>query len=436
MPHLNGKLIPPFYINYSGKIFYEMVNANEQKLFDYIDQYASHGIKFDYLWLDAGWYDMHEKGLWYNTGTWKCDKKRFPHGIRAISDYALKKVGAKTMLWFEPERVNPGTEIYEGHPEWCLGCSKYEQLYKKDPDTIRAGSKLLNLGNKAALDFIVDRIDSIIKSEGISIYRQDFNLEPYDCWAENDEAERSGIIENHYCSGYLEFFDRLLSDNPGIIIDNCASGGRRNDLESMRRSIPLHKTDYDPGDLTAKHGFHHSLFCWFPFFSSYNMPGDQSDIYYQRSSLLLAFSGCENVFSEGFDFNLLDKWMDEWRENSYCLYGNFFPVTPYSIDDKSWIGWQFDLPKDDDIQYLKADGLYNRTGEGMLQIFMRKNTPYKTAKIKLKGLSPSGIYTVKDYNTGSISEYSGDYLMNEGLEVEMTHSPDSALFHYSLKDAK
>jgi alpha-galactosidase len=258
-------------------------------------------------------------------------------------------------------------------------------------------------------------------------------MEPYDCWVENDEDGRSGIMENHYCSGYLKFFDRLLADNPGIFIDNCSSGGRRNDLESMRRSIPLHKTDYDPGDITAKHAFHHSLLQWFPFFGSYNMPGDQSDIYYQRSSLLLAFSGCENVFSEGFDFALLDRWMDEWRENAYCMYGDYYPVTPYSLDDRSWIGWQFDIPADDDLQALKGEWADNRTGQGMLQLFMRKDAPYKTAKIKLHNLLPSGIYTVKDYNKASESDYTGEYLMNEGLEVRMIHSPDSALYHYSLK---
>ena len=433
MPHPNGKLIPPFYINYPGKIFYEMVNADEQKLFDYIDRYAGHGIKFDYLWLDAGWYDLQGTGEWHKTGTWKCDKKRFPHGIRAISDYALQKVGAKTMLWFEPERVNRGTEIFETHPEWCLPCRKYEELYRKSPDELRAGSRLLNLGNPDALDFIVKRIDSILNREGIRIYREDFNLEPYDCWTENDEEGRAGILENHYCSGFLRFFDRLLADNPGLFIDNCSSGGRRNDLETMRRSIPLHKTDYDPGDLTAKHGFHHSLFHWFPFFGSYNMPGDQSDIYYQRSSLLLSFSGCENVFKSNFDFRLLDRWMQEWRENASCLYGDYYPVTPYSIDDKSWIGWQFDLPEEDDLGYLKEGRSSHQAGEGMLQIFMHGDAPYRSAQIRLKGLLPSRIYDVKDYNAGTATGYTGETLMELGLTVRMRRSPDSALYHYRLR---
>ncbi|MEA4832725.1 MAG: alpha-galactosidase [Oscillospiraceae bacterium] len=432
MPHPEGKLIPPFFINYSGKIFYEMIYATEQKIFDYIDKYADNGINFDYLWLDAGWYDMAPIDWWHCTGTWKVDKKRFPNGIRALSVYARKRVGAKTMLWFEPERANPGTEIYEEHPEWCLKCAEYEDIYKKDPGYMRAGSRLVNIGIKEAQDFIVNRIDSLIKSEGLSIYREDFNFEPYNCWAENEEPERTGILENHYCTGFLEFYDRLLEDNPGLFIDNCASGGRRNDLETMRRSIPLHKTDYDYSDTTVKHGFHHSLFQWFPFFGSFDMPADQKDIYYHRSCLLLSFSGCDNVFREGFDFELLKKWMEEWKENAYCLYGDYYPVTPYSIDDQSWIGWQFDLPVNDDLQYLKGEGDYNKNGEGMLQLFMRKDSPYKTAKIKLHGLQPRGIYSVKNYNTGIISEYTGNYLMNDGLEVEMTKSPDSALYHYTL----
>ncbi|MEA4824765.1 MAG: alpha-galactosidase [Clostridiaceae bacterium] len=432
MPRLNGKLIPPFYANYSGKIFYEMVHATERKLFDYIDKFADNGIRFDYLWLDAGWYEMGTDESWHNTGTWKVDTNRFPNGLKAISDYALKRVGAKTMLWFEPERVNHGTEIYEEHPDWCLKCKDYEELYDKAPRYLRAGSRLFNLGNKDALDFLVNRIDTLIRSEGLSIYREDFNMEPYSCWTENDEPERAGILENHFCSGFLEFFDRLLKDNPGIFIDNCASGGRRNDLETMRRSIPLHPTDYNDNDITTKHGFNHSLFHWFPFFGSFDMPADQSDVYYHRSSLLLSFNGCDNVLKEGFDFTLLKKWMSEWKENAYCLYGDYYPVTPYSIDDQSWIGWQFDLPADDDLQYLKGDGDYNKTGEGMLQLFMRKDSPYEAAKIKFHGLIPQGIYAVKDYNTGCTQEYAGNDLIHDGLDVKKAKSPDSALYHYRL----
>ena len=64
--------------------------------------------------MDAGWYPANETG-WPKTGTWEVDTKRFPGGLRAISDHAHAK-GVKTIVWFEPERVHAGTWLAENHP--------------------------------------------------------------------------------------------------------------------------------------------------------------------------------------------------------------------------------------------------------------------------------------------------------------------------------
>ncbi len=414
IPRVNGEVIKPFYAHYSGRIFYEMVNADEEKMKQYIDKLLDNGIDFDYLWVDAGWYDMHGTKAWSTTGTWKPDYKRFPNGIRAISDYVHKK-GIKTMLWFEPERVYTGTELYNEHSEWLL-----KKNIEADPD-----NSLLDLGNGEARKWITDRINSLIKSEGIDLYRQDHNTRPLQYWQADESDDRQGIHENHHCIGYLQMWDDILAANPGIIIDSCASGGRRNDLETVRRGLPLHKTDYNwevsrsktnsSTDLATKQGMHHTLFQWLPFFGSFNHPGDQSDITYHRSSLLLSYNGCEDVFAEDFDFKKLIAWMQEWRETAHCMYGDFYPLTPYSRDEREWIGWQFHLPESD---------------EGMVQVFMRKDSPYEKAIFKLEALEPDTEYAFKDYNIGKTTKVKGTQLMETGIKVEMHKRPDSALYHY------
>ena len=318
MPRVNGDLIKPFYANYSGRIFSEMVNATEENQKQYADLFVDNGIAFDYLWMDAGWYDIGDTGTWWTTGTWEPDPRRFPNGLRAISDHVHAR-GIKTMVWFEPERVAPNTELSD-YPDWLLG------------------GFLLDLGNDAAREWITRRVNELIKSEAIDLYRQDHNIRPLMFWRAGEEVDRQGITENHHCTGYLRFWDDILAANPGIIIDSCASGGRRNDLETMRRSLPLHKTDYTYSNLTAKQGMHHTLFQWLPFFGSMNQPGDQIDIAYHRSSLLLSYHGCEDVFAPDFDFTKLASWMQEWRETAHCLYGDYYPLTPYSRDEREWIG--------------------------------------------------------------------------------------------------
>ena len=67
-------------------------------------------------------------------------------------------------------------------------------------------------------------------------------------WIRNEAEDRIGAIENLHVQGYLKFWDELILRNPGLWIDSCASGGRRNDLETMRRAVPLHYTDMGYGE--------------------------------------------------------------------------------------------------------------------------------------------------------------------------------------------
>ncbi len=118
LPRPGGKLPPVQLAACSSHQFGEMIHANtaNQKLF--VDRYVEEKLGLDYWWMDAGWY-LNQTG-WPNTGTWEVDTKRFPGGLRAISDHAHAK-GVKTIVWFEPERVTADTWLTKNHPEWILG---------------------------------------------------------------------------------------------------------------------------------------------------------------------------------------------------------------------------------------------------------------------------------------------------------------------------
>ena len=90
----------------------------------------------------------------------------------------------------------------------------------------------------------MDHIDKLLTEQGIDLYRQDFNMDPLDYWRTHDAPDRQGITEIRHVTGYLAFWDELRRRHPGLLIDTCASGGRRNDLETLRRAVPLWRTDY------------------------------------------------------------------------------------------------------------------------------------------------------------------------------------------------
>jgi alpha-galactosidase len=99
VPRPGGKLPAPLFSTCMG------LHQNERDEKRYIDAFLAHGVTFDYWWMDAGWYPC---GSWPEVGTWEPDPQRFPNGIKGISDYVHAR-GMKLILWFEPERVEPGS---------------------------------------------------------------------------------------------------------------------------------------------------------------------------------------------------------------------------------------------------------------------------------------------------------------------------------------
>ena len=398
MPRPGGSLPPPIMPGNSSLWFNEMTRATAGDQVRFIDRYVEEGVGIDYWWMDAGWYPC--EGQWPKTGTWEPDPVRFPGGLRVVSDHARAR-GIRTLVWFEPERVAPGTWLYENRPAWLLG--------------EEGKQKLLDLGNEQARRWLTDHVDRLLAEQGIDLYRQDFNIDPLGFWRANDAADRQGITENRYVMGYLAYWDELLRRRPGLLIDSCASGGRRNDLETMRRSVPLHKTDYNYSDLPVKQAFHHTLSSWIPYYGAPVLPVDSVDACAFRSAfapcLMLGF----DMRRADLDYPLMARLAAEWRHIAPCFYGDYYPLTPYSRDGGRWIAWQFDRPD---------------LGRGVVQAFRRAESPCESARFRLRGLDPQACYKLTDADTGPATESTGRDLMDHGLLVAVQDRPAAVVIEY------
>jgi len=391
LPRPGGKLPEPLLNANSSFQFNEMINANEdnQKLF--IDRYLEEGIKIDYWWMDAGWYVNN--GSWPNTGTWEVDEKRFPNGLRAIADHAHKK-GVKIIVWFEPERVTANTCLSNNHPEWLLGIPG-----------------LLYLGNPEAKEWLTDHIDKLLTEQGIDLYRQDFNMDPLNHWRGNDAEDRQGITEIRHVTGYLAYWDELRRRRPDMLIDTCASGGRRNDLETLRRAVPLLRSDYRFNS-EANQCHTYGIAFWIPF---YGTNFRVIDDYVIRSAMCPSFNARIDVRDKDLDYDRLRRLINEWRGIANYYYGDYYPFTPYSLDEYSWIAWQFH----------RSD-----LGEGMVQAFRRKESVYESARFKLRGLEADAHYTVKHNDVCDSKEMTGSELIENGLLINIPDRPGAVTITY------
>ena len=96
-------------------------------------------------------------------------------------------------------------------------------------------------------------------------------------------------------------------------------------------------------------------------------------------------------------------------------YGDYYPLTPYSRDEGTWMAWQFNRPE---------------TGEGMIQVFRRAESVYVSAEMPLKGLEPDKEYVVTRVDAAGEVKMKGADLMGRGLAVDVKERPGVAIFGY------
>lgn len=408
LPRPNGKLPQPEILGCSSYCFDNMVTATEQDQKVFIGRYLEEKIPIGHWWMDAGWYPCD--GNWTKTGTWEADPKRFPRGLRPISDYAHAN-GVKTILWFEPERVAPHTWLTDNHPEWVLGGKN---------------GGLLNLGNPEAWRWLVEHVDKLMVDEGMDLYRQDFNMEPLEFWRKADAPDRQGITEIKHVTGYLAYWDELLKRHPDMFIDSCASGGRRNDLETMRRSIPLWSTDYtytsrtwcEPvGGQCCSYG----IALWLPLFGAGcgNFEAGYGfrpiDVYQTRSTMAPFTNLLFDVRDKSLDYNLIRRTINQWKELATCYMGDFYPLTRYSTSSDAWMAWQLNCPEE---------------GKGAVQAFRRNECIFENGRLKLFDLESEAEYEIVDLDVGQPQRLSGRELMTKGILVTIPDQPGAVVLTY------
>lgn len=378
-----------------------------------VQSYLDAGVKPDICWRDAGgrntWYPnaggpFTDKDAWLNTGTWEPDPARYPEGFRPFSD-RVRERGMQFLLWFEPERVgDPQSWLGRMHPEWLIPGNS-------------VGS-VLNLGNRLALRWLIDHVDGMVKSQGLDWYREDLNGGGYGtAWRKNDGENRQGVTENFHVQGHLAFWDELRRRNPGLHIDSCASGGRRNDLETMRRSVSLLRSDWsvrvfanEPLQVEGNQGQTYGLSSWLPWQGA-GVP-NFLDRYSVRSYYLTGFGmlpGGEWTQSERKRADVR-RGYEEARSIAPLLLGDYYPLTPYSLDTNSWIAWHFH----------RAD-----LDEGVVQAFRRPAAVDDTLRVQLRGLDPQRHYKI--FNLDGGDEVRGADDLARGFDIKLTEKPAAAV---------
>lgn len=430
-PKVNGQpvVLPLFNGNWGGTRA-EAHLANIRAI-------VQHDLPVDFYWIDAEWFGS---GPWFlNPGNWEAKNDLYPDGFKPISE-ALHQAGRKLLLWFEPERVCEGSRWDRELGRWLLTIPPERKVYRWDKQTfpdwvkseslrnqIKENDRLFNLADPQARRYLTDFVSDRIRDWGLDCYRHDANIAPLEFWRAADAPGREGLTENRWVEGLYAFWDELLRRHPHLLIDNCASGGRRIDLETLSRSVPLWRTDF-PGDPLAKQCHTFGLAWWVPLNATGGVNPARDSDYALHSSLSssLAFG----LFGNGdapqpgpppadFPFARARSALAQCRQLQPYFLGDYYPLTAYSKARDVWLAWQFDLPE-------------RRTG--MVQAFRREQCPYDGARFKLSGLDPDARYAVARLDSGETKTLPGRELLDPGLFLTIPKQPGDVVVTYKKQE--
>jgi alpha-galactosidase len=189
------------------------------------------GVGVERFVLDDGWFGSRRddgSGL----GDWVVSDEVWPLGLSPLADYVRDR-GMQFGLWFEPEMVNPDSDLYRAHPEWILNVSG------REPGLLR-NQLVLDLGRPEVRDYLFGQMDAVLSKYPIDYVKWDHNRVLVDA-ASSARADTAGV--HAQTLGFYDLLDRLRSAHPTVEWESCASGGARIDLGVLERAERVWTSD-------------------------------------------------------------------------------------------------------------------------------------------------------------------------------------------------
>jgi alpha-galactosidase len=172
--------------------------------------------------LDDGWFHArrHDRA---GLGDWWVDPEVWPDGLTPLAK-RVHELGMEFGLWFEPEMVNPDSDLYRAHPDWVLSAGPRIPALQRH-------QLVVDLTHPEAKAHLLSSIGRVLDDSAVDFVKWDHNRD----LLEGGSTSRGGVPAVHaQTAAYLELLDELRSQHPGVTWESCAAGGGRIDLETIR----------------------------------------------------------------------------------------------------------------------------------------------------------------------------------------------------------
>ena len=395
---------------------------DENKLIGLMDEATKLGV--DMFLLDDGWFankyprSSDHQGL----GDWEETAGKLPNGVGRLVEEAHKK-GIKFGIWIEPEMVNPKSELYEKHKDWVIHLPNRDEYYFRN-------QMVLDLSNPKVQDHVFGVVDNLMtKYPGIAFFKWDCNSPITNIYSVYLKDKQSHLYID-YVRGLYKVLDRIKAKYPDLPMMLCAGGGGRSDYEALK-----YFTEFWPSDNTDPIERLFIQWGYSQVFPSKTLCAHVTT--WNRGTSIKFRTDVAMMCKLGFDIKLEDM---NQNEHLYCdqavknynrlkpviLEGDMYRlVSPYGSNHTS----SMFVGKAKKTAAVSAFDIHPRYAE-------------KTLPVRLQGLDINKMYRVKEINMmpgsnsslkGNDQVFSGEYLMNVGLDLFTTQQLNSRLIEITAE---
>ena len=210
---VSDHIIPEFWRNRSRPVLYNDWEGcgfrfDHNRLMDLARRAKKLGCEL--FVLDDGWFGKRDNDC-AGLGDYSVNRRKLPHGLKGLAN-AVNRLGMEFGLWFEPESVNPDSDLYRAHPDWAL-TDEFAPILGRH-------QLLLDLTKPEVRDYIVENVSRVLDSANISYVK----------WDMNRHSVALGQRAHAYILGLYDVLRRIFGPRPRILLESCSSGGNRFDL--------------------------------------------------------------------------------------------------------------------------------------------------------------------------------------------------------------
>ncbi len=371
-------------------------NFTTDKLLNIARNASRLGIEM--LVMDDGWFGKRNNDD-CALGDWVVNEDKLPGGLEYLV-HEVNKLGMKFGIWFEPEMISPDSDLYRNHPDWAI------QIPNREPSQCRQ-QFVLDYSRKEVRDYIYQKISKILHSANIEYVKWDMNRPLCDLGSYSLEAKNQGELSHRYVLGVYEVQERLITEFPHLLLENCSGGGAR----------------FDPGML---------------YYSPQIWCSDDTDaverLKIQRGTALIYPLSCIGAHVSDCPNHTVGRITPFETRGHVALAGTFgyeLDVTKISVEDQEMIPKQVALyHKYNDLvrsgDYYRIASVLDDSGRDCymvvakdksealvtyVQVFARPN--FQSYRIYLKGLEPDALYTWE----GTDFIQTGEAYMQAGIDI-------------------